>query len=74
MSWPVEFRAVGRVVQPELLDELPFDDPDALRSRRDLRFINGVMGNFRWMRRRLAGRAEGRVIELGAGDGAFLRE
>ena len=27
----------------ELLDELPPDDPDAVRSRRDLRMINAMM-------------------------------
>jgi hypothetical protein len=30
----------GRIVEPELLDELPPGDPRALRSRRDLRLLN----------------------------------
>ena len=34
-----------RQVLPELLDELPPDDPRAVHSRRDLRRINKLMGN-----------------------------
>ena len=37
-GWP-------RRVIAELLDELPPDDPRALRSRRDLRLINRIMGH-----------------------------
>ena len=61
-----------RKVIPELLDHLPADDPDAQRSRRDLRRINFLMGNERWVCRTLrrfpeaAGRG---IIEIGAGDG-----
>ena len=56
---------------PELLDELPGDDPRARRSRRDLRFINFLMGNERWIRRQVG--AERGVTELGAGEGALTR-
>ena len=42
-----------RTVIPELLDHLPADDPHAMRSRRDLRRINFLMGNERWIRRTL---------------------
>ena len=38
-----------RVVIPELLDHLPADEPEALRSRRDLRRVNWLMGNERWL-------------------------
>ena len=34
-----------RRVVAELLDELPPDDPRALRSRRDLRVVNRIMGH-----------------------------
>lgn len=68
----MEFAGVKRVVVPELLDELPADDPEARRSRRDLRMINGLMGNFRWMRRAVSHSGSGRLIELGAGDGTWL--
>ena len=60
-----------RLLQPEFLDALPPAHPDAMHSRRDLRLINFIMGNHRWMRRTLGGlRREGdRVLELGAGTG-----
>ena len=63
-----------RVVIPEILDHLPADDPEAARSRRDLRRINFLMGNERWIRRvvRKFPDAAGRgIVEIGAGDGAL---
>lgn len=60
-----------RVVEPELLDALEADDPRAVRSRRDLRLINGLMGNERWI---LSQCLEGGVVELGAGEGALTRK
>ncbi|MCX6951532.1 MAG: class I SAM-dependent methyltransferase, partial [Verrucomicrobia bacterium] len=60
-----------RTLHPELLDSLPPDHPDALHSRRDLRWINRVMGNHRWFVRTLPPllRAGERALELGAGTG-----
>jgi hypothetical protein len=53
-----------------LLDTLPPDDPGAIAGRRDLRRINAVMGNHRWIARRLGQwNGEGTIVELGAGDG-----
>ncbi len=65
-----------RVIEPELLDALPSEDPRARRSRRDLRVINRVMGNHRWLQRtlRLRLRTGERVVELGAGAGDLGRE
>ncbi len=63
-----------RIVTPEILDSLDSSDPAAVRSRRDLRGINGMMGNLRWLRRslRAAGVAKGsRVVEVGSGDGVL---
>jgi len=64
-----------RVVVPELLDSLPADDPSAIRSRRDLRLINFLMGNFSWimatLEKHAASMGQG-VVELGAGDGRLL--
>lgn len=60
-----------RILQPELLDSLPHDHPDALHNRRDLRLINLILGNHRWLARTLRTelrRAE-TVLELGAGTG-----
>jgi hypothetical protein len=64
-----------RTPQPEILDHLPPDHPDAVASRRDLRLINAVMGNHHWLRVRLLRhlRPGMKVVELGAGDGSFAR-
>lgn len=60
-----------RTLQPEILDSLPPDHPDAQHSRRDLRWINALMGNHRWFARTLPLllRPEERALELGAGTG-----
>ncbi|MEN8863985.1 MAG: class I SAM-dependent methyltransferase, partial [Akkermansiaceae bacterium] len=60
-----------RMVVPEILDSLPGSDPDALRSRRDLRLINFLMGNERWIMKQ---EHLGGVIELGAGEGQLTRK
>jgi hypothetical protein len=65
-----------RILQPELLDVLPAEDPQALGSRRDLRRINAWMGNVRLVAACLGDAARRtpprRIVDLGAGDGAFL--
>jgi hypothetical protein len=63
-----------RRVQPELLDELPPGDPRAVRSRRDLRWVNRIMWTCSGLLRALdsvpdAGPRE--IVELGAGDGTM---
>lgn len=62
-----------RVLQPELLDELPSTDPRAVHSRRDLRRINKVMGNGRliadFVSRNVRTDHPLRLAEIGAGDG-----
>ncbi len=61
-----------RVVLPEILDGLPHDDPDAIASRGDLRRVNAVMGNARWIlhtARALTDAAQRGITEIGAGDG-----
>jgi hypothetical protein len=60
-----------RACEPELLDSLPHDHPDAAHSRRDLRLINAFMRNRAWFERALPRvlRAGERVLELGAGTG-----
>lgn len=64
---------VQRRVEPEILDTLPPEDPEAIASRRDLRRINVIMGNHRWLERRVRStlRPGWRMLELGAGDGTF---
>ena len=70
--------AATRQPAPELLDELPAQDPRALESRRDLRRINVLMGHVprlveAW-RRSHPDRWVQTIVELGAGDGTFLLE
>ncbi|MCC5807439.1 MAG: hypothetical protein JJU00_14035 [Opitutales bacterium] len=63
----------ARVVEPELLDGLPEGHPDARRNRADLRRLNNLMGNYRWLRQSLRGalRPGDSIVEPGAGDGHF---
>ncbi len=63
--------SMPRTLQPELLDTLSPQHPDAMHSRRDLRLINRVMGNYRWFDRVLPPllRPGESVLELGAGAG-----
>jgi len=63
-----------RSIQPELLDELPADDPRAIQSRRDLQQVNTFMGHPGMITRalRAAPAAPQLVVELGAGDGTLL--
>jgi SAM-dependent methyltransferase len=66
----------GRVVQPELLDDLPPDDPRARRSRRDLqrihlamRSVSILLGAIARLHIYLPPR---RILDLGSGDGELL--
>lgn len=69
-----------RVVEPEILDELPATDPLAAGSRGDLRRLNRLMGHAGVLARRLRrlGGARAaperplRMVELGCGDGELL--
>lgn len=70
---------LSRLVLPEVLDELPEDDPWALQSRRDLRRVHGAMGSRSILLQALqdmsALRRTGaplRILELGAGDGSLM--
>jgi hypothetical protein len=66
---------MNRILQPEILDFLPADDPRALRSRGDLRRVNAWMRSHVLMARAIKNHWRGplsQIIELGAGDGHFL--
>src|SRR5581483_8821352 len=60
-----------RILEPELLDSLPPDHPDALHNRRDLRLTNRIAGTHRWFGRVLPPLLlpGDRALELGAGTG-----
>jgi hypothetical protein len=65
-----------RLLEAELLDELPAENPEAIRSRQDLRRLNAVMGHMGIAARTLLSvfdsSAPRRIIDVGAGDGTFL--
>lgn len=73
-----------RVLEPETLDQLAPDDPQAQRARRDLRRVNAFMGARGILERALAkalARAEEavggtprglRILEIGCGDGRLM--
>jgi len=67
---------MNRVVLPELLDVLPPQDSSALRSRRDLRRLNALMGHAKIMagalQEDIPSPGVQELVELGAGDGHFL--
>jgi hypothetical protein len=66
----------ARRAEPEWLDDLAVDDPRAIHSRRDLRWLNAWMGQDRIMAAFLRETASDRrpmsLLEIGAGDGAFM--
>jgi hypothetical protein len=67
--------ALPRRMEAEWLDELPAEDPRAIRSRRDLRLINALMLQPGIMARSLLAQFPGNprsIIDLGAGDGTFM--
>lgn len=68
---PGNLQPMARTLQPELLDSLSPEHPDALHNRRDLRLTNRLMGNHRWLTRTLPPLLQpGEVaLELGAGTG-----
>lgn len=65
-----------RQLVPELLDQLPADDPAAIRSRQDLRRINWFMRNAATIataaRQHWSDPPPQRLVDLGAGDGALV--
>jgi hypothetical protein len=69
-----------RVVEPELLDDLPPADPRAVGSRADLRRLNSIMGHDDILSRAFHHHLDKAVsrsrplhlVELGAGDGTLL--
>jgi len=67
--------ASQRVIESELLDTLPANDPRAIASRSDLVRVNAVMFQSAIMTRLMRTNLERkplRILELGAGDGRFM--
>jgi hypothetical protein len=65
-----------RIVEPELADHIPGNDPRARRFRRELRRLNALAMTDRAMARALLKHCGDGVprelVDLGAGDGAFM--
>src|SRR5215475_6686339 len=65
-----------RLIEPELLDHLPADDPRAIRARRDVRRANTLMMNASIMASALlkysAGQRPRTIVDLGSGDGDLM--
>jgi hypothetical protein len=64
----------ARVLEPEFLDALPANSPDAVRSRADLRRVNRWMRNERHLVAVIRGlcQAPTKILEVGSGDGTFI--
>jgi len=63
-----------RILQPELLDLLPPENPEAARSRADLRRVNWWMGHRSILLQALQASPltnVHRIVEIGAGDGTL---
>jgi len=65
-----------RTIEPEWLDGLPSNHPDAAASRKDLERINRIMGNCRAIAKAFHQAqtlpAMPALVEIGAGDGTLL--
>jgi hypothetical protein len=66
----------ARRLTPEILDSLPFSDPSALASRRDLQRLHTLLGQtrlwLRWFQKRYPDRPPASLVDLGCGDGHLL--
>jgi SAM-dependent methyltransferase len=65
----------ARLVEPEILDDLPATDPRAVASRRDLGRLNLLMLQDRIMAKMLTAYLPSpprRILEIGCGDGSFM--
>jgi hypothetical protein len=60
---------------PEILDGLPPSAAEAVASRRDLRWFNSALGNWRWIERVVPALNPGNdsILELGAGTGELAQ-
>jgi SAM-dependent methyltransferase len=68
---PLSLAQRPRTLAAEILDDLPADHPDARCSRRDLRWFNAALGNWRWIEAALRRHSQPgeRILEIGAGTG-----
>ncbi len=69
---------MNRVVQPEILDSLPYDHPEAILNRGDLRRIHACFQTFPWFLKALknystSSNRSPAILEIGAGEGDLIR-
>ncbi|HKG73343.1 MAG TPA: methyltransferase domain-containing protein [Aestuariivirgaceae bacterium] len=68
--------AFPRRVEPEWLDSLPNEDPDAAASRRDLRRLNSLMWHATILARIFSAEPNSAkprsLLDIGSGDGTFM--
>jgi hypothetical protein len=69
---------MDRKIEPEILDSLGFDDPEAQKNRRDLRRINRLFRSFPWILSRLRKHrteftSTSPLLEIGSGEGDLSR-
>ncbi len=65
---------MDRIIKPEKLDSLPPFDPEAVSSRKDLRFFNSYLGTAGWFAGEVLGeiRESDHILEIGAGEGTLI--
>lgn len=65
-----------RIIEPEWLDRLPADDPQARQSRRDIQRLNLLIGHDRFIARALAetfgDHPPEHIVDLGSGNGELM--
>ena len=71
---PLVRSATARVVEPEILDRLPGDNAEAIRSRSDLRRLNWWMRNEQHLAAAIhqLRQPPRTIVETGSGDGTFI--
>jgi SAM-dependent methyltransferase len=75
---PLKHSIANRIVEPEILDGLPADDPRAVASRRDLRRLNYWLNHHRHVENAILAAFPAdlphTIAEIGSGDGRFASQ
>lgn len=75
---PLKTSIANRIVEPEILDDLPASDPRAIASRKDLRRLNRWLGNNRFVKQAILEAFPDdlphSIVEIGSGDGRFASQ
>jgi SAM-dependent methyltransferase len=75
---PLKHSIANRIVEPEILDEMPANDPRAIASRRDLRRLNYWLNHHRHVKNAILTAfpvdVPHTLVEIGSGDGRFASQ